>query len=81
MPPISSVNKLPGELVTWRVSYTLKSSQLGIVVAQHSDERLVLWTIDDGAIELSWHVDDALLVIDNTNISSVISRQVCILGG
>lgn len=76
----------PGELVVRRVRWKIGSDLIGIVIGntQESAELpdlkdvLVMWTKEDRRIEFSWHLADALLVVDSTNMGVV--RQRCGLG-
>lgn len=66
-----------GELVVLRVRWNPSANLLGLVVGQDGAEDpnwLVLWTTGDRLTQLTWHLADALLVIDDTNLAAVRGR-------
>ena len=66
-----------GELVVLRVRWNPSANLLGLVVGQDWEEDakwLVLWTTGDRLTQLTWHLADALLVIDDTNLAAVRCR-------
>lgn len=68
----------PGDLVVSRVRFALHSRQVGIVVGGFEPTKPVLWLVmwvDEGRVKFSWHVDDALLVVDDTNMHNVEERR------
>lgn len=70
-----------GELVVLRVRWNASANLLGLVVGQDWEKDpkwLVLWTTGDRLTQLAWHLADALLVIDDTNLAAVRGR--CQLG-
>lgn len=71
-----------GDLVVLRVRWNASAGQVGLVVGSDSLEDqswLVLWTTGDLTSKLTWHLSDALLVINDENFSIVKDR--CFLGG
>ncbi len=69
-----------GELVVLRVRWNPSAGLLGLVVGcdwAKDPSWLVLWTSGDRLTQLTWHLADALLVIDDTNLAAV--RQRCSL--
>lgn len=65
-----------GQLVVLRVRWNLNSKRLGIVVDYEdyeSDKLVVMWTKENG-IELSIHLQDALLPINSDSIGKVKER-------
>lgn len=55
---------------------------MGIVIGHSSggrwEEWLVMWTMGDSQVEFDWHVADALMVVEPSNMSAVRNR--CRLG-
>lgn len=71
----------PGELVVRRLRWHPESSLIGVVIG-HSEgqERnwLVMWTLEDRRVDFSWHLEDALLLVDPSNVNEL--RKRCSLG-
>lgn len=47
---------------------------IGRDVLQEGQCWLVLWTIGDRLTEFKWHLEDALMVVDQSNIEQVRDR-------
>ena len=72
------MNSYIGQLVVLRVKWTLKSGRLGVVVDHEdidSDRLMVMWTTEKG-IELSIHLQDALLPINDDTLEKV-RKRIC----
>lgn len=70
MAATTKIDKLhPGDLVALRMRWNLYSYRLGIVVAQRSDQRLVLWTTSEGFTELIWNLSDAIIEVNESNVA------------
>lgn len=70
-----------GCLVVLRVRWSPSANLLGLVIGQDGkmDPRwLVLWTTGDRLTQLTWHLANALLVVDDANLVTVKDR--CQLG-
>lgn len=66
-----------GELVVLRVRWNLSADLLGLVLGSDAltvPSWLVMWTTVDGSIGLKWHLADALMVIDDSNVVHVRRR-------
>jgi hypothetical protein len=76
----------PGELVVRRVRWHADADLIGIVIGNTQESTnwpdlmdvLVMWTKADRRVEFTWHLPDALMVIEATNVQEVRSR--CGLG-
>jgi len=71
----------PGELVVKRVRWSVDAECMGFVVAHAAgdvDECLVMWTMGDQRIMFKWHLTDALMAVDTSNVAEVRGR--CDLG-
>lgn len=54
------------------------ASQLGLVIGgDERDDRswLVMWSIEDRSVRFSWHLADALLVVDSTTVPQLQKRR------
>lgn len=70
-----------GDLVVLRQRWNVLAWVVGLVIGNdHANDHnwLVLWTTGDKLTQLQWHLADALLVIDDTNMAAVKRR--CQLG-
>ena len=71
-----------GDLVVLQQRWNVAAHLLGIAIGHDGESDpswLVLWTTGDRLTQLQWHLADALLVIDDTNLAAV--RRRCSLGG
>lgn len=72
-----------GDLVVlqqrWNVSAHLLGLAIGHDGAKNNTNWLILWTTGDKLAQLQWHLANALLVIDDTNLAAVRGR--CSLAG
>ena len=61
-----------------RVRWNPTAGQLGLVVGcdwSSDPSWLVLWTTGDRQTQLQWHLADALLVVNDTNVAAVRQRS------
>lgn len=71
-----------GDLVVLQQRWNVAAHLLGLAIGHdgaHDPSWLVLWTTGDKLTQLQWHLADALLVIDDTNLAAVRGR--CNLAG
>lgn len=68
-----------GDLVVMRVRWHVNANLLGIVLSKddHSTAVVrchVIWTTGDNSVRIAWHLEDALMRVDEENVATVRKR-------